>query len=275
MKTRKIISLTLAVFICLALSVGLGAYERQFQIQINGTNLSADVRATVSDGFLYVPLRAVCDALGSSGTDWNQSTRTATVYIRNIKITVTEGSSIIEANGRYFYNNACAKNIGGILHVPMATISRIFTCEYYAADNGILYIGDNGGVCRPGSEVYRSDEVLWLARIIKAEALGEPMRGKIAVGNTVLNRVRSSDFPNTIYGVIFDKKYGVQFTPVANGTIYNTPDVNSVTAAKICLEGYSLSDEILYFVNPRLSPYSWASKNRPYAFMIGAHAFYK
>ena len=83
----------------------------------------------------------------------------------------------------------------------------------------------------PASKFYRPDEVLWLSRIIIAESRGESLLGQIAVGNVVLNRVKSRDFPNTIYGVIFDRKYGVQFTPVANGTIYNTPGYTETLAA--------------------------------------------
>ena len=101
------------------------------------------------------------------------------------------------------------------------------------------------------------------------------MKGKIAVGNVVLNRVRSSAYPNTIYGVIFDKKFGTQFAPVANGTIYNTPTADSMIAAKICLEGYSLSSEIIYFLNPSVASSSWIIKSRPHAFTIGKHAFYE
>ena len=101
------------------------------------------------------------------------------------------------------------------------------------------------------------------------------MNGKLAVGNVVLNRVRSAAYPNTIYGVIFDRKYGIQFSPVANGTIYNVPTEDAVIAAKMCLEGYSLSSDILYFVNPTKAPDSWIAKNRKYAFSIGNHAFFE
>jgi N-acetylmuramoyl-L-alanine amidase len=125
------------------------------------------------------------------------------------------------------------------------------------------------------SKYYRSDEVLWLARIIHAESRGEPLLGQIAVGNVVLNRVRSSSYPNTIYGVIFDRKYGVQFSPVLDGTIYNTPSYNSTLAAKICLEGYDISDGALFFLRPELSTSSWIPNNRPYSFSVGKHDFYK
>ena len=72
-----------------------------------------------------------------------------------------------------------------------------------------------------------------------------------------------------------DKRFGIQFAPVANGTIYNTPNADSIIAAKICLEGYTLSDEIIYFLNPAASTSSWITNNRPYAFTIGKHTFYK
>ena len=66
---------------------------------------------------------------------------------------------------------------------------------------------------------WREDELYWLSRIISAESQGEPWEGKIAVGNVVLNRVASPDFPDTIYGVIFDDRWGGQFEPVRNGTV--------------------------------------------------------
>jgi N-acetylmuramoyl-L-alanine amidase len=97
----------------------------------------------------------------------------------------------------------------------------------------------------------------------------------MAVGNEVLNRVRSSQYPNSIYGVIFDRKHGIQFSPIANGTIYNTPNAESIIAAKICLEGYSLSSTALYFLNPRISTSFWIVENCTYEFSIGGHDFYR
>ena len=147
--------------------------------------------------------------------------------------------------------------------------------SYNNSDNTFYVRSGDTRRLKSGADVYNADEVYWLARIISAEAKGEPMKGKMAVGNVVLNRVRSSAYPNTIYGVIFDRRYGIQFSPVANGTIYQTPTVDSIIAAKMCLEGYSLSSEIIYFVNPQKAPNSWISKTRPYAFSIGNHTFYE
>jgi N-acetylmuramoyl-L-alanine amidase len=61
---------------------------------------------------------------------------------------------------------------------------------------------------------------------------------------------------------------------VASGTIYKTPTKESIIAAKICLEGYNIDEAILFFMNPKIATSNWISKNRPYAFTIGNHAFY-
>ena len=121
---------------------------------------------------------------------------------------------------------------------------------------------------------YDYEDLYWLARVISAEAKGESFTGQIGVGTVVLNRVRSKDFPNTVKGVVFDQKYGTQFTPVANGTIYQTPTASAVVAAKMCLDGYTLSNSVLYFLNPRIATSSWIVQNRKYAFRIGNHDFY-
>lgn len=121
---------------------------------------------------------------------------------------------------------------------------------------------------------YDYEDLYWLARIISAEAKGESFTGQIGVGTVVLNRVRSKQFPNTVKGVVFDKKYGTQFTPVANGSIYNTPTNSAVVAAKMCLDGYTLSNSVLYFLNPSIATSSWIQNNRKYAFRVGNHEFY-
>ena len=121
---------------------------------------------------------------------------------------------------------------------------------------------------------YDYEDLYWLSRIISAEAKGESFVGQIGVGTVVLNRVKSREFPNTVKGVVFDQKYGTQFTPVANGTIYDKPTDSAVIAAKMCLDGYTLSDSVLYFLNPRIATSSWIQKNRKYAFRVGNHDFY-
>lgn len=146
----------------------------------------------------------------------------------------------------------------------------------FQRDTGIRVDGIVGPETREKlfSTSYSDDDLYWLSRIIYAEARGESYAGKVAVGNTVLNRVKSSEFPNTVKGVVFDRKYGVQYTPAANGAIYNTPDTASIEAAKDALNGVSYAGESLYFYNHKTAPNAWASKNRPYYARIGNHTFH-
>lgn len=100
------------------------------------------------------------------------------------------------------------------------------------------------------------------------------MAGKLAVGSVVMNRVASSEYPSTVYGVVFDRRGGVQFTPVANGEIYRTPDAESIEAAKRCLDGERVSESILFFINADIASSFWISENRQYVMTVGNHDFY-
>ena len=122
----------------------------------------------------------------------------------------------------------------------------------------------------------RNDDVYWLSRIIHAEAGAEPYQGKVAVGNVVLNRVKSKDFPNTIYNVIFEYYKNIpQFSPVADGTIYNTPSSESIKAANEALNGARPVGNATYFFNPNKAAGSWIVNNKSYVTKIGGHVFYQ
>ena len=114
----------------------------------------------------------------------------------------------------------------------------------------------------------------WLSRIIYAESGGESITGQIAVGNVILNRVKSSQFPDTVEGVIFDRKDAVQFEPVGNGRVYQTPSAQSVEAAKRALDGENVIGSALYFYAPALSQGVWINASCTYQQTIGCHRFY-
>ena len=182
---------------------------------------------------------------------------------------------------------------GGTLYAPLRPLAELTQSPllwsertktaYLVTPRGVFPFSQAGGSlfnnarCTASLEAeksYSQDELLWLARIICAEACGEPTEGKIAVGNVVLNRVRSPEFPDTIYDVIFDRAYGVQFEPVLNGTVWNEPDTACIEAAKRALEGESVVGESLYFFNPELAESTWIAENRRFYTSIGGHDFY-
>ena len=219
-------------------------------VYINGAQLS--VSGIRINDTLYVPFRVAAGALGASYS-YNSSTRTATMTAPGLTVTASDGTYCTYANGRVLFS--VTPNVimsDGRMYIPASSLAK--SVGMTLTDNGsAARISGSYKAIAPASQFYRDDEVLWLARIIHAEAQGEPLLGQIAVGNVVLNRVRSAYYPNTIYGVIFDRKYGVQFSPILNGTIYNTPSYNATLAAKICLDGFDISEGSFFFLEPRLS----------------------
>ena len=128
-----------------------------------------------------------------------------------------------------------------------------------------------------GVQGMESEDIFWLSRIIFAEARGESYAGMVAVGNVVMNRLASALFPNTVRGVIFQYIQGIpQFSPVAEGTIHNTPSAESINAAwDAYLSRRNEVGRCLYFLNPRKAPNSWIIRNRAFFKTIGNHDFYE
>lgn len=231
----------------------------------------------ILDSITYVPLRKFCNLFADCRFSWNGENKTATVTADGLTMTVQEGAIYITANGHVYYTVGEVINKNGSLYVPIRPLARTMNLTLsWNAGKRCVELSEEG---RKSAFVawanYNKDDLYWLSRIISAESRGEPLEGQIAVGNVVLNRVRSSSYPNTIYGVIFDRKHGTQFSPVSFGTIYRAPSASAILAAKMCLEGYTLSEDILFFMNPRIATNNWISKNRPYAFTIGNHDFYR
>ncbi|SMB91365.1 N-acetylmuramoyl-L-alanine amidase [Thermanaeromonas toyohensis ToBE] len=121
-----------------------------------------------------------------------------------------------------------------------------------------------------GVPVATSDEINLMARLIAAEAMGEPYEGQVAVGAVVLNRVRSPLFPHTISGVIYEPW---AFESVHNGLIWQVTDLTTATNAAIdALNGWDPTYGALFFWNPAkaVNPWVWT---RTIITQIGSHVF--
>ena len=242
-------------------------------VSIAGKELS--VSGLVINGEAYIPFRAAAGAIEGSSYNYDSKSRTSEMRAEGLVINAGEGCYTVYANDRaLFTEHPVVIMSDGRMYIPAQTFAKAVGMSLSAAGGKIELTGKYSPIAH-ASSFYREDEVFWLARIIHAESRGEPLLGKIAVGDVVLNRVRSAYYPNTIYGVIFDRKYGVQFSPILDGSIYNTPDFNSVLAAKICLDGYNISKDVFFFLEPTHSTSSWIPREREYAFTIGLHDFYK
>ncbi len=119
-----------------------------------------------------------------------------------------------------------------------------------------------------GGGVNNSDLNL-LARLIYAEARGEPYAGQVGVGAVVLNRVKSSSFPNSIAGVIYQSG---AFDVVSDGQINYSPNTTAVNAARDAMNGWDPTYGSIYYFNPNTATSKWIW-SRPYVITIGNHRF--
>ncbi len=129
------------------------------------------------------------------------------------------------------------------------------------------YLGLGSGSAASASGA--SDRAL-LARIIAAEARGEPYNGQVAVGAVILNRVKHSSFPNTLAGVIYQKG---EFTAISDGQFASTPVPQScVRAAADAMNGWDPTGGCIYYFNPSTATSAWIW-SRPQVTTIGKHVF--
>lgn len=133
-----------------------------------------------------------------------------------------------------------------------------------------LIAGQN--ITLPNSPISAADKDL-MARLVRAEAVGEPYAGKVAVAVVILNRVKSDQFPNSVRGVIYQISNGYYaFTPVANGEINKPADAESKRAVNEAIALMGKGGGSLFFYNPDTSTNSWIL-SRPVTTRIGNHVF--
>lgn len=116
-----------------------------------------------------------------------------------------------------------------------------------------------------------SNDLNLLARLVYGEARGEPYTGQVAVASVVLNRVRNSNFPNSIAGVIYQKG---AFNVVDDGQINLSPNSTAKKAAQDALNGWDPSYGSIYYFNPATATNKWIW-SRPHVVTIGKHRFCK
>ncbi len=263
----------------LTVTVALSSFSRAnaaTTVDVHYNDWDMPVTGYLKDGTTYVPIRQFFQLLGGSWVTWNAAELSANVRGNaNAAFYLGSRTAWIDSEKHLLPGRSYSQN--GTFYVPLRGIAEALDCNisYNSSLQRVTLTTDDFAINDTSASTNYSDSVYWLSRIIQAESGAEPYRGKLAVGNVILNRVASTDFPNSIYGVIFDRKNGVQFTPVANGTIYNTPSAESIRAAEECLAGTRVVGDCLYFFNPKTATKaSWIVQNCRYYSSIGNHDFY-
>jgi N-acetylmuramoyl-L-alanine amidase len=150
--------------------------------------------------------------------------------------------------------------------------------KYFQRKNGLSADGVAGdktlaamGISSGGGATTQSNDVNLLARLISAEARGEPYKGQVAVGAVVLNRVKHPSFPNTMSGVIYQSG---AFTCMTDGQFNVAVADSAYQAAREALNGSDPSGGAIYYFNPSTATSAWIW-SRPLLLVIGKHRFCK
>lgn len=155
--------------------------------------------------------------------------------------------------------------------------------KYFQRKNGLTVDGiagpatlkamgiSNSSNSSSSSSTSNSSNVNLLARLIYGEARGEPYTGQVAVGAVVMNRVKSSSFPNTVSGVIYQSG---AFDAVRDGQINLSPNSTAIKAAQDAINGWDPSYGAIYYFNPSTATNKWIW-SRPMTVTIGRHRFCK
>ncbi len=165
-------------------------------------------------------------------------------------------------------------NIDGIFGKQTQNAVRTFQKNNGLAVDGIAgpkTLKALGITSSSSSSSNREGDVYLLARIISAEARGEPYTGQVAVGAVVLNRVKSPSFPNTLSGVIYQKG---AFTAITDGQFNQPISDSAYKAARDAINGWDPTNGCLYYYNPKKTSNAWMH-SRPVITVIGNHRFCK
>ncbi len=251
-------------------------YNIPVDIEINGNFIKCVQKPIMVNSSTYIPLRAFADAIGAV-ISWDEDANAATMTKDNHTFVFYSGRDYSIIDG--VQCSYAPVNYKDLLFVPVRAVSETLG---YGVEWDDLYLAVK--VTAPGVEVpasakdngYTTEDIRYLGKITHIESGYQDFKVKLGVAATVLNRVKSREFPNSIKDVIFDTKYGVQFPPAHTDRFNNlTPSKESVIAAKCALNGVDLVGGSLYFVDVAYTAGSWVHNNRPHCITIVDMAFYK
>ena len=236
-------------------------------VTVSSFAVMADPRAVVEEanGVVTVSSARVEQVVDAEGN--------ATDVVREtLSMTVSTQVPYIVANDRYLYAPDSITTVNGCVAIPIRKLAQVFNLDVtYDAEAGaalLTRVQGRGFYLSPGDSYYDADTLYWLSRVISVESGHQILEGKIAVGNVVLNRVKSREFPNTLYEVLNQKNQFVSTSTLSK----RTPNSESVIAAKLVMDGAEVLPTALFFNKKGLS--SYASRNRTYVTTIDNHDFY-
>ncbi|GIP14615.1 spore cortex-lytic enzyme [Paenibacillus montaniterrae] len=131
--------------------------------------------------------------------------------------------------------------------------------------------GSGGSASQSNLRGFTENDIQLMANAVYGEARGEPYEGQVAVAAVILNRVKHPDFPDTVYGVIFQPR---AFTAVDDGQIYLSPNETAKRAVRDAINGWDPTYGCIYYFNPNTATSAWIW-TRQQILTIGKHIFCK
>ncbi len=276
----KKIVITLAFLIAITTVSVLAAdkykgYDIPVDIEVNGSFIKCSEKPFMLNGVTYIPLRAFADAVYGK-VYWDSATANAVMLHGKHSFRFCAKVNYCIVDG---VRKPCtAINYKNTLFIPVRIVSEAlnYTVKWDAGYMVVKITAPNITVpenCKDRSYTY--EDIIYLAKLTMLESGTQGLDMRIAVCNTIVNRVKSKEFPNTVKGVIFDTKYGTQYPPVHNAEMMSRiPSRDCFFAAKCALNGVNLVGNSMYFIMTEVAPKSWAHKNRPFYKTIGNTNFY-
>ena len=212
-------------------------------LMVNGARAG---ECLILDGIPCVGAEQFCRALGLEvSSSFADGVYTLT---GGVQIEARADDIYFVCNGRYLLAEDGVQIRGGQAYLPVEAMAKCLNVSAAWDRVGwtISVAAESVVPLESGSSFYDETDVYWLSHVIYAEAGNQSLRGQIAVGNVVLNRIADESFTDqdSVYDVIFAKN---QFEVVINGMIYMDPSDEAVAAAKLALEGYDVCGGATYF----------------------------
>lgn len=243
-------------------------------LYFNGERLQQENYARLFDGMTCVSVRDFFEAMGCQ-VEWNGESGVITVTREDgLDMELIPGDRLARANGRCWYMARPCSLEDGKAMIPLRDAAKVFSCEVTWDSFSRTAFLEGGELLESGETYYDQEDLLWIARIVRHESCNQPLDGKVAVANVIINRMNDAGFPSTAEEVIFDTRNGVQFVKRSSKSILKAPCETCWLAAKLALEGYETAPDCFFFASNKVAPTCWAGRNREVYTVIGGHTFF-
>ena len=249
-------------------------YVVETSVKINDLFLYSDTHHILVDGTVFVVGRYLIEAFGGT-IDWNGETQTANIILDDHLIKMTMGSLEASVDGLTVQLYKAPFISNGRTMIPLKFISEYFGCEVTWVQETYTVNIIKDGLEIPEQYIlkrnYTDEDLDLLSKIVTIESGKKSLDMSMAIANTVLNRVKDTSFPNTVYGVIYQENRYKQFPPAHKSSFKNLkPTGLSIIASKKALEGINNINGSLFFNN---RPFK--SKSNDLIRIINGEYFYK